>query len=147
MTSVQDSRKLASSASLVLSRQNIRTYAVRLQIWIRQATLSRWSMSYCSPMGKTVSSSAALTGMARGSGTSVVRPATLGTDIPPALDAEAAATLPNAFLTAHHCLIRTARLQRGERVLIHAGAGGVGMAAIQLALDAGAEVFTTAGSE
>jgi acyl transferase domain-containing protein/acyl carrier protein len=77
----------------------------------------------------------------------VVTAANLISIIPSALDAEAAATLPNAFLTAHHCLIHTARLKAGERILIHAGAGGVGMAAIQLALDAGAEVFATAGSE
>ncbi|HXC25498.1 MAG TPA: SDR family NAD(P)-dependent oxidoreductase, partial [Gemmatimonadaceae bacterium] len=77
----------------------------------------------------------------------VVTSASLITTIPQALDVEAAATLPNAFLTAHHCLIRTAGLQAGERVLIHAGAGGVGMAAIQIAMDAGAVVFATAGSE
>jgi NADPH:quinone reductase-like Zn-dependent oxidoreductase len=66
---------------------------------------------------------------------------------PAELDVEAIATMPNAFVTAHHCLVRVAKLQRGERVLIHAGAGGVGMAAIQLALDIGAEVFTTAGND
>lgn len=78
---------------------------------------------------------------------SIVVPTTLLTSIPDALDVEAAATLPNAFVTAHHCLMRTAKLRAGERVLIHAGAGGVGMAAVQLALDVGAEVFSTAGNE
>ena len=58
-----------------------------------------------------------------------------------------AACLPIAFVTAHHCLHAAARLARGERVLIHAGAGGVGMAAIQLALATGAEVYATAGSD
>ncbi len=58
-----------------------------------------------------------------------------------------AATLPITFLTAHHALVRLADLQSGERVLIHAGAGGVGLAAIQIAQSIGAEVFATAGSE
>ena len=65
---------------------------------------------------------------------------------PPALTAAAAATLPSAFLTAAWGIEHLARLKRGERVLIHAAAGGVGMAAVQLARQAGAEVFATAGS-
>ena len=60
---------------------------------------------------------------------------------------EAAATLPSAFVTAHYALNRIGNLSRGDRVLIHAAAGGVGMAAVQLALKAGAVVFGTAGSE
>jgi thioester reductase-like protein len=60
---------------------------------------------------------------------------------------EEAATLPVVFLTSYHALYHLARVQAGERVLIHAGAGGVGLAAIQLAHLAGAEVFATAGSE
>ncbi len=66
---------------------------------------------------------------------------------PDALDFEEAAIIPIAFMTAHHCLIDVARLQKGERVLIHAGAGGVGLAAIQIAQSIGAEVFATAGSD
>ena len=57
-----------------------------------------------------------------------------------------AAGLPVAFLTAIYALNTLAGLRAGERVLIHAGAGGVGMAAIQVAKRAGAEVFATAGS-
>nr|AWW87422.1 type I polyketide synthase [Streptomyces sp.] len=57
--------------------------------------------------------------------------------------AQAAAT-PVVFLTAHHGLCDLGRLGPGDRVLIHAGAGGVGMAAIQLATHLGAEVFATA---
>src|SRR5690606_22728155 len=49
-------------------------------------------------------------------------------------------------LTTYHALYELAGLREGERVLIHAAAGGVGMAAVQLALRAGAEVFATAGS-
>ena len=54
------------------------------------------------------------------------------------------ASVPLAFLTAFFGLFDLAGLKRGERVLIHAGAGGVGMAAVQLATHAGAEVFATA---
>ena len=62
------------------------------------------------------------------------------------LDPAAAVTLPVTFLTAVYGLDNLARLRAGERVLIHAGAGGVGLAAIQLARRAGAEIFATAGS-
>jgi thioester reductase-like protein len=57
------------------------------------------------------------------------------------------ATVLIVYLTAYHALFRLARLRAGERVLIHAGAGGVGLAAIHLAQQAGAEVFATAGSD
>jgi len=67
--------------------------------------------------------------------------------LPAALDFTSAATLPIGFLTAHYALNHLARMERGERVLIHAATGGVGLAAIQLARRAGAEVFATAGSE
>ena len=66
---------------------------------------------------------------------------------PVALDTVEAAGFPIVFLTAHYALDRLAHLARGERVLIHAAAGGVGLAAIQLAHAAGAEVFATAGNE
>lgn len=59
---------------------------------------------------------------------------------------EGAAT-PIVFLTAHHALATLARLERGERVLIHAAAGGVGLAALQVARHVGAEVYATAGSD
>ena len=57
-----------------------------------------------------------------------------------------AATVPTVFLTAHYSLIELAQLKVGDRVLIHAAAGGVGLAAIQLAKREGAEIFVTAGS-
>lgn len=57
-----------------------------------------------------------------------------------------AAAIPEAFLTAFLNLFTLGRLQAGEAVLIHAGASGVGTAAIQLARAAGARVFATAGS-
>jgi polyketide synthase 12 len=55
-----------------------------------------------------------------------------------------AASVPMAFLTAYHGLVDVAGLRRGESVLVHAAAGGVGMAAVQLARHLGAEVFATA---
>jgi acyl transferase domain-containing protein/acyl carrier protein len=67
--------------------------------------------------------------------------------VPRGLSAEQAATIPIAFLTAAYALSRVGRVRRGERVLIHAGAGGVGGAAIQWAQRIGAEIFATAGSE
>jgi NADPH:quinone reductase-like Zn-dependent oxidoreductase/acyl carrier protein len=66
---------------------------------------------------------------------------------PRALTAVEAATIPLAFLTAEWGLTDLAELQPGERVLIHAAAGGVGQAAVHLALARGAEIFATAGSE
>ncbi|MDT0543549.1 type I polyketide synthase [Streptomyces lonegramiae] len=57
---------------------------------------------------------------------------------------QTAASVPLAFLTAYHALVDLAGLRAGEKVLIHAGAGGVGMAAIQLARHLGADVFATA---
>ncbi len=66
---------------------------------------------------------------------------------PPGIDSTTAAGLPIAFLTAAYALDHLARLERGERVLIHSAAGGVGLAALQIARRAGAEVIATAGSE
>jgi polyketide synthase 12/myxalamid-type polyketide synthase MxaB len=77
----------------------------------------------------------------------VTLPAALVQRRPMAMTAEEAAAFPIAFLTAEYCLSHIGKMQAGDRVLIHAGAGGVGMAAIQLARLAGAEVFATAGSE
>jgi len=58
---------------------------------------------------------------------------------------ESAATVPTVFFTVYYALKHLADLQPNERVLIHGGAGGVGIAAIQLAKHLGAEVFATAG--
>jgi NADPH:quinone reductase-like Zn-dependent oxidoreductase/thioesterase domain-containing protein/acyl carrier protein len=62
------------------------------------------------------------------------------------LSFEQAAAFPIAFLTAWYSLHTLGQMRRGERVLIHLGTGGVGLAAVQLALRAGAIVFATAGS-
>jgi NADPH:quinone reductase-like Zn-dependent oxidoreductase len=58
-----------------------------------------------------------------------------------------AATIPSAFLTTQYCLHHLAKMKSGDRVLIHAAAGGVGLAAIQLAKQVGAEIFATAGTD
>ncbi|WP_341675851.1 type I polyketide synthase [Niveibacterium sp. SC-1] len=67
--------------------------------------------------------------------------------IPTGMSFEAAATIPTTFLTAYYALHHLARVEPGERVLIHGGAGGVGIAAIQIARWLGATVFATAGSD
>lgn len=65
---------------------------------------------------------------------------------PSELTCEEAVTMPAAFLTALYALHHLARIQAGERILIHAATGGVGLAALQIAQHVGAEVFATAGS-
>ncbi len=66
--------------------------------------------------------------------------------IPDGLGTEVAACVPIAYGTAHDCLFEFGRLVEGETVLVHAGAGGVGLAAIQMAKRAGARVIATASS-
>jgi len=59
---------------------------------------------------------------------------------------EQAATLPTVYLTAHYAINHLARMEPGEKILIHAGSGGVGQAAIQIAKQIGLEIFATAGT-
>ncbi|KAM0229998.1 hypothetical protein ACHAPO_009550 [Fusarium lateritium] len=66
--------------------------------------------------------------------------------IPDSISFTDAASIPLVFVTAWYCLNQVTRLEKGQSVLIHAGSGGVGQAAIQLAQLVGAEVFTTVGS-
>ncbi|HEV3192890.1 MAG TPA: zinc-binding dehydrogenase [Polyangiaceae bacterium] len=67
--------------------------------------------------------------------------------VPSGADLVQVACVPVAFGSAHEALFSLGRLVSGERVLVQAGAGGVGLAAIQLARAAGAEVLTTASSD
>jgi NADPH:quinone reductase-like Zn-dependent oxidoreductase/acyl carrier protein len=67
--------------------------------------------------------------------------------IPDGMKTEEAAALPIVYLTALYGLDRLASLRRGETILIHAGAGGLGMAAVYLARARGAKVYATAGSD
>jgi NADPH2:quinone reductase len=76
----------------------------------------------------------------------VAVPAMLTWPVPDGADLVAVACVPIAFGTAHDCLFEFGHLQAGETVLVQAGAGGVGLAAIQLAKRAGATVFATASS-
>ena len=71
-------------------------------------------------------------------------PAATLVPIPAQLSFTEASTIPLTFLTAWYGLVELAKLQPGERVLIHAAAGGVGQAAVQIAQLIGAEVFATA---
>ena len=80
-------------------------------------------------------------------GTRVITKAQAVSPIPPGLSYEAAATIPAAFFTAYYALHYLARLQEGETVLIHGAAGGVGIAAIQVARWCGAEIYATAGTD
>ncbi len=66
--------------------------------------------------------------------------------IPAGMSFETAAALPIVFLTAYHALHRLAGIRRGQRLLIHSAAGGVGMAAVHLARRAGVEIYATAGN-
>lgn len=72
--------------------------------------------------------------------------ATSAAEIPADMSFEVAATVPVVFCTAYYSLFDLGQLQTGERVLIHAGAGGVGQAAIMLAQIIGADIFATVGS-
>lgn len=66
--------------------------------------------------------------------------------IPEGISFEEAATVPVVFMTAWHSLYNVARIRPGETVLVHAGAGGVGMAAVQIAHHLGATVIASAGN-
>jgi NADPH:quinone reductase-like Zn-dependent oxidoreductase len=79
--------------------------------------------------------------------THVVLPALMLVRRPVTISPAQAASLPVAGLTAHYALRVLARLRAGERVLIHAAAGGVGTAAVMICQHAGAEIFATAGNE
>ena len=67
--------------------------------------------------------------------------------VPPGLSLQHAAAIPIEFGTADDCLFEFGRLERDETVLVQAGAGGVGLAAIQLAKAAGATVVATASAD
>lgn len=77
----------------------------------------------------------------------VVVPEALAIPIPENLSFEQAVAIPEVFLTAYQALFWIGNLQQDETVLIHAGASGVGTAAIQLAKIAGATVIITAGTD
>ncbi|MDD4915447.1 MAG: type I polyketide synthase [Methylococcales bacterium] len=79
-------------------------------------------------------------------GNTVVTQAAAVTHIPPGISFEAAATIPSVFFTGYYALHHLAQLQADEKILIHGAAGGVGIAAIQIAKWKGAKIYATAGS-
>jgi acyl transferase domain-containing protein/NADP-dependent 3-hydroxy acid dehydrogenase YdfG/acyl carrier protein len=86
-------------------------------------------------------------GLAQGTiSTHLTTSATLVFPRPPGMSAAEGAAFTVAFLTAWYALDKVAHLAKGERVLIHSGTGGVGMAAVQWAQHVGAEVLATAGT-
>lgn len=76
----------------------------------------------------------------------VVVAANMAMPVPDNVPLKAAATIPVAFLTAWYGLVTQARLKRGEWVLVHGAAGGVGLAALQIAKWLGARIVATAGT-
>ena len=67
--------------------------------------------------------------------------------VPDSMSLEHAATFPTCYLTATHALFDVGKLRAGETVLVHAAGAGVSVAAIQLAVQAGATVYATAGTD
>ena len=80
-------------------------------------------------------------------GTFITGDTRLAVTLPPGLTDEQAAAVTTATATAWYGLHELARINAGDRVLIHSATGGVGQAAIAIARAAGAEIFATAGSE
>ncbi|MEI5102988.1 SDR family NAD(P)-dependent oxidoreductase [Streptomyces sp. PmtG] len=76
----------------------------------------------------------------------VTTPAHLAGHIPAGMSFAEAATLPIAFATVHYSLTHRADLQAGETVLVHGGAGGIGLAVLQHAQHTGAHLIATAGT-
>ncbi|CAL1299396.1 unnamed protein product [Larinioides sclopetarius] len=83
---------------------------------------------------------------AKGLATTVAADPNFVWEVPVDWSLEEASTVPVAYSTAYYALIMRGNLRKGERVLIHSGSGGVGQAAIAIALSLGCEVFTTVGS-
>ena len=76
-----------------------------------------------------------------------VAPVTQCLPVPAGFSMAEAAALPEALLTVWHNIFQRARLQAGEKVLIHGGASGIGTLGIAICKALGAEVYTTAGSD
>uniref|UniRef100_A0A0K0ESV2 Fatty acid synthase n=1 Tax=Strongyloides stercoralis TaxID=6248 RepID=A0A0K0ESV2_STRER len=79
--------------------------------------------------------------------TSVVVDIDYAWEVPDSWTLAEAATVPVVYTTAYYALVLRGQIQKGETILIHGGSGGVGQAAIAIALSYGCEVFTTVGSE
>ncbi|KAL2817757.1 hypothetical protein BDW59DRAFT_165803 [Aspergillus cavernicola] len=82
-----------------------------------------------------------------GIATQVQRPGRFTLRIPDELSFEDAATMPSVYVTVLLGLVDKAQLEQGQSLLIHAAAGGIGIAAIHVARWIGAEIYCTVGSE
>ncbi|KAK8017706.1 hypothetical protein PG993_014032 [Apiospora rasikravindrae] len=82
-----------------------------------------------------------------GFATEIQRPAEFCCKVPDGLSDEDAATMPAVYITVLRCFLDKANLRRGQSVLIHSAAGGVGIAAIYVARWIGAEIYVTVGSD
>jgi NADPH:quinone reductase-like Zn-dependent oxidoreductase len=71
----------------------------------------------------------------------------LATALPPSMTYEEGASFLVTYLSAYHGIVRLANIRPGEKLLVHAAAGGVGIATVQLGKHLGAEIFATAGTE
>ncbi|GMR51168.1 hypothetical protein PMAYCL1PPCAC_21363, partial [Pristionchus mayeri] len=79
--------------------------------------------------------------------TSVVMDKDYAWQIPESWSLADAATVPVVYTTAYYALIQRGQMRKGESILIHGGAGGVGQAAIAIALSMGCTVYTSVGSK
>lgn len=95
------------------------------------------------PKGRRVMGSVAAQGMA----TAVAADPGFLWEVPESWSLEEAATVPVAYSTAYYALIVRGNMRSGESILVHSGSGGVGQAAISIALSMGCTVFTTVGSK
>ncbi|KAK8101460.1 hypothetical protein PG999_011834 [Apiospora kogelbergensis] len=82
-----------------------------------------------------------------GFATVIQRPARFCAKLPSSLSDEEAVTMPTVYFTVLICLLERARIRKGETILIHSAAGGVGIAAIHVARWIGAEIYVTTGME
>ncbi len=106
--------------------------------------------------GRVTAIGAKVTGFAIGDTVMAIGPAAFSTHVrvdakgvaklPGSIDLVAGATLPVAFLTAYYAMVELGRIKAGDTILIHGGAGGVGLAALQVAKAMGATVIATAGT-
>ncbi|KAH8036444.1 hypothetical protein HPB51_000546 [Rhipicephalus microplus] len=95
------------------------------------------------PKGRRVMGSVASQGMA----TAVNADPGFLWEVPESWSLEEASTVPVAYSTAYYALVVRGNMRRGESLLVHSGSGGVGQAAISIALSMGCMVFTTVGSK
>ena len=108
-------------------------YVARLRAWVRESHLKRGDRVFGRALSGGYAEKACL-------------PAEEAIPLPANLSFEEGAAIPIPFYTAYHALHYKAVIKSGETVLVSAGGGGVGVAAVQLARLAGARVITTVGS-